>query len=155
MKYNTRLKYNNKTPFSLNNYLLKCVQHMPYDFSTENLSIHFKILIGLKDQFDLHKLLSFFFMKRRPVHFYWYFLVRAEEIVILTIQEEEYLVRHFQSNGVDNPCVDWVLSRAILFFTKIIWCFLCFVDIFCYLEHSPLWRSESCLLGNCQLHNID
>ena len=36
---------------------------MPYDFSTENLSIHFKILIGLKDQFDLHKLLSFFLWK--------------------------------------------------------------------------------------------
>ena len=26
-------------------------------FSTENLSIHQKILIDLKDQFDLHKLL--------------------------------------------------------------------------------------------------
>ena len=26
-------------------------------FSTENLSIHHKILIDLKDQFDLHKLL--------------------------------------------------------------------------------------------------
>ena len=52
VKYNTRLKYNNTTPFSLNNYLLKCVQHMPDVFSTENLSIHYKILIGLKDQLD-------------------------------------------------------------------------------------------------------
>ena len=26
-------------------------------FSTENLSIHHKILLDLKDQFDLHKLL--------------------------------------------------------------------------------------------------
>ena len=33
--------------------------------------------------------------------------MKAEQIVILTIEEEEYLVRHFQSNGVDNPCVDW------------------------------------------------
>ena len=37
---------------------------MPYDFSTENLSIHFKILIDLKDQFDLHKLQSFFYEKK-------------------------------------------------------------------------------------------
>ena len=29
-------------------------------FSTENLSIRHKILIGLKDQFDLHDLLQFF-----------------------------------------------------------------------------------------------
>ena len=29
---------------------------MPDVFSTENLSIHYKILIGLKDQFNLHKL---------------------------------------------------------------------------------------------------
>ena len=42
---------------SLNDYLLKCAQHMLDIFSTENLSIHHKILIGLKDQFDLHKLL--------------------------------------------------------------------------------------------------
>ena len=33
---------------------------MPDVFFTENLSIHRKILIGLKDQFDLHKLLQFF-----------------------------------------------------------------------------------------------
>ena len=26
-------------------------------FSTENLSIRYKLLIGIKDQFDLHKLL--------------------------------------------------------------------------------------------------
>ena len=30
---------------------------MPDVFSTENLSIQYKILIGLKDQFDLYKLL--------------------------------------------------------------------------------------------------
>ena len=30
---------------------------MPDVFSTENLSIHYKILIILKGQFDLHKLL--------------------------------------------------------------------------------------------------
>ena len=71
------------------------------------------------------------------------------------VNEEEYLARHFQSNGVDNPYVDGVLSRANLFLTKMIWCFLCFLDIFCYLEHSPLWLSGSCLLGDCQLHNID
>ena len=53
----TGLKYNNTTPFLLNNYLLKCAQHILDVFSTENLPIHRKILIGLKDQFDLHKLL--------------------------------------------------------------------------------------------------
>ena len=60
MKNNIRLKYNNTTPSSFNNYLLKCVQHVPDVFSTENLSIHYKILIGLKHQFDLHKLRQFF-----------------------------------------------------------------------------------------------
>ena len=30
---------------------------MPDASSNENLSIHYKKLIGLKDQFDLHKLL--------------------------------------------------------------------------------------------------
>ena len=30
-------------------------------FSTENLSTHHKILLGLKDQFDLHNLLYFFY----------------------------------------------------------------------------------------------
>ena len=38
--------------------------------------------------------------------------------------------------------------------SSIIWCFLCFVDIFYYLGHSPLWPSGNCLLGDCQLHNI-
>ena len=71
------------------------------------------------------------------------------------INKEEYLVIHFQSNEVDNPCVDWALSRTNLFLTKIIWCFLCFPDIFCYLERSPLWPSGSCLLGGCQLRSID
>ena len=60
MKYNTRLKYNNTTSFPLNNFLLKCAQHMLDVFPTENLSIHPKILIGIKNQFDLHKLLYIF-----------------------------------------------------------------------------------------------
>ena len=34
---------------------------MPDVFSTGNLSIHYKILKGLKDQFDLHKLMYFFY----------------------------------------------------------------------------------------------
>ena len=71
------------------------------------------------------------------------------------INKEEYLVIHFQSNEVDNPCVDWALSRTNLFLTKIIWCFLWFPDIFWYLERSPLWPSGSCLLGGCQLRSID
>ena len=50
VKYKSRLKYNNTTPFLLNNYLLKYAQHMLGVFSTENLSIHHKILIGIKDQ---------------------------------------------------------------------------------------------------------
>ena len=60
VKYNTRLKYNNIAPFLLHNYLLKCARHMLDVLSTENLPIHHKILTGLKDQFDLHKLLYFF-----------------------------------------------------------------------------------------------
>ena len=80
-------------------------------------------------------------------------MLKTEQIVILT-KEEEYLVRHFQSNGIVNPCDDWVLSQAKLLFTKIIWCFLCLVNIFYYHEHLPLWPSGSCLLANCQLHNI-
>ena len=48
------------------------------------------------------------------------FLVKAEQIVILTIKDEEHSVRHFQSNEVDNPCVDWVLSRSNFLFPKII-----------------------------------
>ena len=46
-------------------------------------------------------------------------MVEAEQIDTLT-EEEEYLVRYFQSNGVIKPCVDWVLSRANLLPTKII-----------------------------------
>ena len=79
-------------------------------------------------------------------------MVKAEQIVILT-KEEEYLVRHFQSNGVANPCVDWVLSRANFLLTKII-CFLCLENIFYYHEQSPPGLSGSCLLANDQLHNI-
>ena len=44
VKYNTRLKCNNTTPFLLNNYLLKSAQHMLDVFSTEILSIHHRIL---------------------------------------------------------------------------------------------------------------
>ena len=33
-------------------------------FSADNLSIHHKILIGLEDQFDLHKLLWFFYVNK-------------------------------------------------------------------------------------------
>ena len=47
----------NTTIQLVNNYLLKCPQHMLDVFSTENLSLHHKILIGIKNQFDLHKLL--------------------------------------------------------------------------------------------------
>ena len=57
VKYNTRLKYNYTTPFFLNNDLLECAQDIIDVFSIENLSIHHIILIGLKDQFDFHKLL--------------------------------------------------------------------------------------------------
>ena len=154
MKYNTRLKYSHTTPFLLNKYLLECDKHILNVFSTENLSIYHKILTGLKDQFDLHKLLHFF-MKIRPApYLYWCSMVKAEEIVIFRIKGQEYLIRHFQSNGVDNHCIDWALSRANLFLTKIIWCFLCFVDIFCYLEHSSLLPRGSCLLVDCQLQNV-
>ena len=61
VKYDTRVKHNNTTPFSLNNYLLKCV---PNAFSTKNLSIHSKIRIGLEDQFDLHNLLQYFYKNK-------------------------------------------------------------------------------------------
>ena len=33
-------------------------------FSNENLSIHHKVLIGSKDQFDLYNLLSFFYQSK-------------------------------------------------------------------------------------------
>ena len=55
VKYSNRLKYNNATPFLLNNQ--KCAKPILDVFSTENLSMHHKILIGLKGQFDLHKIL--------------------------------------------------------------------------------------------------
>ena len=54
--------------------------------------------------------------------------MKAKEIVILRIKEEEYLVRHFQSNGVDNPCLDWDLSQATLFLTKKF-------DVFIFCRH--------------------
>ena len=53
VKYNSRLEYNNTTPFLFNNFLLKCAQNMLDVVSIENLSIDHKILIGLKDQFEL------------------------------------------------------------------------------------------------------
>ena len=56
VKYNTRLKYSKSKPFFFNNYLLKCAQHILDVFSTENLSIHHKILIDLKGRFNLRKL---------------------------------------------------------------------------------------------------
>ena len=59
-KCNTRLKQNNTTTFLLNYYLSKYAPHMLDVFSTENLSIQHKTLIGLEDQFDLHRLLSFY-----------------------------------------------------------------------------------------------
>ena len=68
-------------------------------YATENVSIHHETLIGIKDQFELHKL-SFFSTS---------LMVKTVQIVILN-KEEEYLVTHFQSNGVVNPCVEWVLS---------------------------------------------
>ena len=63
-------------------------------------------------------------MKIRPVFAFNIstdvFLVEAEQIVILMNKEEECIIRHFQSNGVDNPFVNWVLSRANLLLKKII-----------------------------------
>ena len=73
--------------------------------------------------------------------------------MILTIKLEEDLARQFQSNGVDNRWVGWVLSWANLLLTKIIWRFYV-VDVFCYLEHLPLWSSGSCFLADCQLQII-
>ena len=62
-------------------------------FSTENLPIHHKILLDLKDQFDLHKTCTLWLV------FLLMFFRTAEQIVILRTEEEEYIVRHFQSNG--------------------------------------------------------
>ena len=63
VEYNTWLKYSNTTSFLLNNWLLKGAQYMLDVFSTGYLSIHHKILIGLKDQFDLHELLLICLLK--------------------------------------------------------------------------------------------
>ena len=93
-------------------------------FSTEKVSIHYKMLIVVKDQFDLHKLLAIFFENNTCtlclVFFTHAFLVKAEQIVILTIKKEKHLVRHFYSNRVDNTCVDCVLSQGSLLLRKII-----------------------------------
>ena len=39
---------------------------------------------------------------------------------LMTIKEEKYVVRHFQSYGVENHCVCWVLFWANLLFMKIV-----------------------------------
>ena len=64
---------------------------MPDVFSTEILSIHHNILIALKDQFDLHKLLQIIVKIRSVpcVSYFYCFLVKADQIVILTINDEE------------------------------------------------------------------
>ena len=138
--------------------MLKCVQHMPDVFSPDNLSVHYKILIGLKDQFDLHKVLQSFYEKKTCT---------LQLIFLLIFFGKDWRNSYFEDSEGGISCkkfwVKWswqplyqsLVSRAIFFFPKIIWCFLCFVDIFCYLKHSLLWPSESCLLGDCQLHNID
>ena len=60
-----------------------------------------------------------FYMKIRPVTCgLMFFLVQAEQKVIWRIKDEEHLVRHFQSNGVDNPCINWVLPQTNLLLTK-------------------------------------
>ena len=160
--WNTKLRWNT-TLSLLDNYMLKCDQHMLHVFSTENLSAHHKILIGIRNQFDLHKHLYIFYENKTCTLRLGFLLMCffstsltvswTNYFVILT-KEEEYLIRHLQSNGVNNPCVGWVLSRGNLLVTKINWCFLCLVNIFYYLENSPLWPSRSCLLANCQLHDI-
>ena len=58
-------------------------------------------------------------------------MVNAEQIVILT-KEEEYLVRHFQLDGVVN------LASIESYSSKPSSHFLCLEDIFYFLEHSPL-----------------
>ena len=50
-------KFKNTTTFLPDNYLIKCAKHMLNTFSTINLSTQHKILTGLKDRFDLHKIL--------------------------------------------------------------------------------------------------
>ena len=126
-----RLQYNT---FLLNNYLLKCAHHMLDVFSNEILSIHNKILIGLKDQFDLHKFLQIFYENRTCTLRLVFLLIFLVEDWIWKIKEVEYLVRHFQSNGVYNPWVDWVLSRVNLFLIKNNLMFFIFLDIFCYFK---------------------
>ena len=79
--------------------------------------------------------------------------MKAEQIVILMVKEEAYLLRHFQLNGLGNPCVDWVLLIKASFHENNLM-FLCHVDIFCHLEHSRLLPGGSCLLADCQLHKI-
>ena len=41
--------------FFLNDYFLKYAQHMVDVFSTGNISMHHRINIGIKDQYDLYK----------------------------------------------------------------------------------------------------
>ena len=76
-------------------------------FSTEKVSIHYKMLIVVKDQFDLHKLLAIFFENNTC----------TLRLVFFT---HAFLLIHFYSNRHDNPCVDCVLSQGSLLLRKII-----------------------------------
>ena len=98
VKYNTGLKCNDAMLILLNNYLLKGAQHMLGVWKSIsfviywNLSVIYwksinKILIGLKDQFDIHKLLYIFYENKTctlQLVFLLIFLVKTEQIVILT-----------------------------------------------------------------------
>ena len=60
-------------------------------FSTENLSIHHKTLIGIKDQFDFHKLFKIFYENKTCnlqlvflLMFSTSLMVKAEQVNILT-----------------------------------------------------------------------
>ena len=86
-----------------------CAAHV---FSTKDLSILHEMLIGLKDQFDLRKLLKIFYENKTwtlRLVFLLMFLVKAEQAIILGIKEEEYFLKHSQSDRVNNSCIDWVL----------------------------------------------
>ena len=89
--------------------MLKCAQYILDLFSTENLSLHHKRLISLIDQFDLHKLLQLFYEKKNctlQLVFLPMFLGEDWTNSFFADWEGKKSYRHFQSNGVDNPCVD-------------------------------------------------
>ena len=67
-----------------------------------------------------------------------FFVGKAEQRVILGIKKVEDLVRHFQSNGADNPYLRLGLISSKPSSHQNHLMFLCFVNIFCYLEHSPV-----------------